>query len=550
MAPPTQFTADETLTLIAERAKIQDRFIIRLFKKRGSGFNVVSENICSFYGAAGHVVTPETWLPRILGGGEYTIGVFDVQGEIPQRIGGYLPYAGRGPLKDFDEDDMRLAMRQPDWQGPGELITAKSKPEPAPQSHFQPAQNNAAPPPPGAPIIQTGTSSAMPSTYALELDYARREREFNEKAAQLRKEMDQREAEGKQRELEAKMRAENERIRNETESKFGKLEALIERLAAKPEAPKESMVVQMMPLITLFLQQQHETRLAMMGREKEAQASALAAQQAQQTQLMEMMKAKNGVSPEMQMVLDMMKSASTSAAENMKNVIDAMGAVSKTSIGMIEAVADINLGGQPEHPVMQAVKEGIKAMGALSKGAQASASKAVQQSQQRQLPPSYVQQAQSQPNNPQQVPVQHFPPNGAAAAQVPQPNHPPAFDGLPGNPGGPSPMNDGFGGQDPVDYLERLIRSHADPDQVAKLFFTALPHPSMQAALKSADGSVEKLLGDRLGMWAIEEANLHYLEGLKAAFEEAAKEAGIEYEEDAEIAEGEEEQAEEENAEA
>jgi hypothetical protein len=536
MAPPTQFSPDETLALIAERAKIQDRFIIRLFKKRGSGFNTITENICSFYGAAGHVVTPEIWLPRILGGGEFTIGVFDVQGDIPQRVGGYLPYAGRGPVIEFDEDNMRQAMRLPDWQGPGELITAKSKPEQT-NTTFQPTQNPPQIPVPGAPLVTVNGPPAQ-QHYGIDQEYLRRERELIEREARLMKELSAREEEYKRRELESKMRAENDRTRAEYDAKISKLEALVEKSLSKPEAPKESMLAQLaplMPLMQMFLQQQHDMRIAMMGREKEAQASALAASQSQQAQMLEMMKSKSGVAPEMQMVMDMMKNQSAGSADMMSRMVEAMGAVSKTSVGMIEAIADINLGGQPEHPIMNAIKEGVKAMGALSRGAQQGAQRAVQ-AQQPRLPQQIQQQAPQQQQvqqHPQQVPVHNFPPNGAAAAQVPQPNHPPAFDGLPGNPGGPSPMNDGFGGHDPVDYLERMIRSHADQDEVARLFFQSLQHPSMQEALKSADGSVEKLLGDRLGMWAIEPENQKYLEGLQAAFEEAAKLAGIEYEEEA-----------------
>lgn len=533
----TKLTHDETLQLIAERAKTEDRFIIRVFQK--SGFSM-AQNFASFIGKAVHLTTPETWMPRIVGAGEYKIGVFTLsENQLPTRIGEHIDYSQGGPRRAYSEAETRRVMSLPDWQGPSELLTASSIDADRPTPFTSPSLPPAAPQlPPVTPL-----TVAPPTASASDAWLLARERELMDREQKLAKEMAAREENLKRIELETKMQHEVARARAESDTRFAKLESLIERLADRKEPAKNTMVETLSaltPLLTVFLQQQHETRLAMMKASQDQHANT-------QLQFQEMMKARSGLPPEIAVLLDLVKSQGSASTEMMSKIVEATGTVSKTSIGMIEAIADLQLGSQPEqHPMMMAVKEGIKALGALTQGTQRGAQKIVQQ-QQRQIPENLVrpqqpvQQPQQQAAQPQQqaqrptqaqpVPVHQFPPNGAAPMPTPVPNHPPAFDGPPGTqaPAAATAFNEAYGGQNPVDLLERMIRSHADHDAVATLFFDALnqQHPDLMRELQAVEGDIERLIGERLGDWTSDAGNLIYLQGLERAFTEAAKRSNV-----------------------
>lgn len=512
-APAAPYTPEQTMALLYERSKTSsDRFVVKIHRKKG--LTGLMEAIATLAEATvAQIAATETWIPRLCGGGEFNMAVYHAD-EPMTRLGAFLPISLRGDVREVDID----APRQRDWQGPGILIfpaTAADRPQfaasPPLASPFQQYAPTVFPANAGPAVTQP---AGMPIEF-LEAErrradeWARRERDFAEQRAKMEKDIALREEELK------RQRGE-ERIRSEMGGQIAELKALMVAGQSTNGQPSGTTV-----LVTTLIGALAPIMQEMIKQSSEYRQMTLKAQQEQAMQMQTFfakMNEKPALSPEVTMMLEMMKSQSTGAGEMMSRIVDAMGTVSKTSVSMIEAVADIQLGGPSESPILGAVREGVRALMTLSNGATAGARKIVDQSQQHVKLPS------GKPQQPPQKPQQQQPAQRQAdVVQFPKPAEAPEQE-----------QQAAFGDMDAelpfVDQLEQMIRAKHDPEVVAGLFIEAIVNkePSLMAALKAADGDPSKLLGERLSDWLLaDDENPMYIEQLGVAMDRIGIEAGV-----------------------
>src|SRR5215210_5703617 len=114
MMPDIANPNDAILQSINDKAKNSgDNFRVRVMRKSTPG--LMPDGICTLDGASVvHLAMPETWLPRLCGGGPiYQFQVFHAE-DTTRAIPGYLMYQIPGEPKAVDYD----ALRSPAWQGP------------------------------------------------------------------------------------------------------------------------------------------------------------------------------------------------------------------------------------------------------------------------------------------------------------------------------------------------------------------------------------------------------------------------------------------------
>lgn len=534
---PVTYSPDETIRLLAERAKTgTDRFVVKVSRRRGMAG--LLEHIATLTEATvNHIANPETWLPLLCGGGDYGLLVSHMD-EVSARLGGVLTYKFQGaPLERVNLQ----ALQRNDWNGPGQIIFPAATESGLPNGsagataqgpgvssgygmppHLAPPGGN-----PAAVHPFAGTPFGPPlydeRTERERERLAREARELAESKAKSERLLAEREFEVREKEREAKLKEEVTARQRELEAKLVQQQ--------QGQAGLKEVVAAIAPIAAALIQSSQQARLDQMRMQEESSRrfmEMMTAQQAQMQAIMLKMTESKGMDPSVTAMLEMMKTNSSGSAEMMTRIVDAMGTVSKTSVGMIEAIAELNLGGPSEHPLLGAVREGIRAMATLSQGATAGARKAVQaQTQPPQLPGS------TQPK--QQAPQQAKPTNGATGAQVvheaphPPPNHPPASE---------APA--AFGEAEPgkleapvegkvIERLKELIVAHHDPAQVAEFFIVALmTTKEMQEALTKHNGDFGGLIGEHLGLWAMtDDANREYLAKLGAEAERIGIERGL-----------------------
>jgi len=512
------FTADETLSLLTEKAKTAgDRFVVKV--SRRGGINGLLEHIATLGDATlEQVANPETWLPNLCGGGEFSLRVSHAD-SMSQAVGGFLTYKFPG---DRVNTPRISQVGGPGWVGPG-IVMFPSKnggvPEPAPQPQPQVgvtmSQGYGAPPQPGYPGVPV-YPAFDPALEAKREALMRQERELAEAKAKADRQLQDREFEVREKEREGKLKAE-----------FTAQLASVKENNRGPEA----LIGAVAPIVATVMQSMQQSRIEMMKMQEEQsrrneesarrQTEMMMEMQKQtQTLMMKMMENK-GPDPMVTAMLEIQKASSQGNAEMMTRMVDAMGTVSKTSIGMVEVLADLQLGGAPEHPMLAAVKEGVKAMATLSKGAENGARKVAQQKQ-----PSLPQRGVQQP-----APQQAAPPRKAEPVyevpNAPPPNVPPATE------------TQGFAGIEPstrialvegqvVETLKNLIQSKHEPiEDVAQFFLDAAQgSPEMRAALAKVDNNVEQLVAEHLGLWVMaDDSNREYVGRLWEALKTLAPDA-------------------------
>ncbi len=532
-SPPTlMMTPEETIRMLQERAKQSgDRFLVKVNRRKG--YAGLFEHLATFAEATvEHIANAETWLPQFCGGGEFNLRCTHMD-DINTPIGGPVPLKLMGePMQP-----KLTATTSSNWRGPGQLmfplaeppsLTMSSQPTGVPVIAHQPVPANPfAPQPPYYP-------SPYDDRLVAERDRLEKARaELVESKAKAEREQQQREHELKEKEREAKMRQEFDTRLREQEAKMAAAAAS----ATKPGELITALTTALSPLLIAFMDNATKNRMEMMKMEQAAQqrqqelmAAAALAQRDQQQQMITLLTNK-GIDPTVTTMMEMVRSNAEGSGQMMSRIVDAMGTVSKTSIGMIEAIADLQLGGQPESPILQAVREGVKAMASLSKGAETGARKQVAAGapqQKKALPPNAQPPAQNG-TNPAHVQVFERP-------NAPTPNQPPATEAPPSAPqaqafDGAEVAEDGLG--EPVEgevlnVLEAAIRHHHDPDEVADFFVLAVKTAELQAALTKANGDPNVLIAERLGIaWVMLEENREYLTELGHAVQEAGVEAGI-----------------------
>lgn len=559
-AAPTTDSILDSLSAIAKESG-DGQFTIRVSARR-QGVLVPTLLAAFRDGSLEHVVNAEGWLAKLVGGGEYQLTVSHVVA--PAKRYGPLPV--NIPGAPFGTPNI-AAITSGDWTGPTQL----SYPEP---------QSFAAPPPPTATTAQSfgqtisiprSSTAGVPMTGGVAQVAGQLGAQDAEKLLMLqreenriRSELTAKEAELSRKEMEAKLGRDaaerDEKMRRELQLQLATM---------KPEksGPGAMEIVSALsgalaPILGAFIHSSQEQRKAQMEMQQRQMEMQLSAQQRQaemmQAIMLKMGEKPNG-SPELTAMLEMSKAQSEAQGAMMTRIVEAMGVVSKTSVAMIETVAEFSA--PPEgSPVLDAVKEGTKALMALSQGAQAGARRSIatqtalpahaahrqQQAQQQQV---IAQQAQAQQlaaarqaaQQPRPVPVSaavaaHTQPAPApeqatptqapvevvAVADAPQPNMPPAFDGL-------NDVPNGFGHiESSVERLEAMIRAFHEPvDEVANYFIDSLKTHEMRVALDEVEGDPSALIAERLGAWCLGGDAQEYLQRLGEAVERIGVERGV-----------------------
>lgn len=528
---PIRSSAEETIAKLLERAKVSgDRFVVKVSRRRGMAG--LLEHIATLVEATvEHVANPETWLPLMCGGGDYGLRVSHMD-DVSTAIGSVLTFKFQGLA--LDTPNVRVVGGK-GWTGPGQCIFPAMTESGLPNGsttgatvtigagYGVPGQGVQG----GVPGVPSFPAQAWPWDERLERErerVARETRELSERQAKVDRQMAEREFEVREKEREAK-------LKDELTAKQRELEAKISA-QSQSQTKLTDVMTALAPVLGAFLQSQQQARLEMMKMQDESARRQTEMMQAmmsqQQTMMLKLTENKGGVDPTMAAMLEMMRTNASGGAEMMTRIVDAMGTVSKTSVGMIEAIADLQLGGQPEHPILLAVREGVKAMAALSKGAETGARKSVQS--QAKLPA----QAQSHGTNGAHAQVQQAAPAAVLARpNAPAPNMPPAselsgqqaFDGYAAGQAGRLVPVEG----EIITLLKALIESRHEPvEEVAQFFVDSLRTQEMQTELAAHNGDVNSLIAQHLGLWAMaEEQNRVYLGKLGAAVDKLGAALGL-----------------------
>jgi hypothetical protein len=563
------------------------QFTIRVTKKNPN--SMVPLSMITFNdGAIAHLANLESWVPRLVGGGEYTIVANHVS-----NVGVRFVFACNFPNAPFATVNT-AAITQMDWTGPthptgvAEAPPAPVSLPPSPSFSFQarpaPMTMQAAGATAGAQAFQQMPADAGAQLLAVQ-------RHAAEESAKLAA----REAAQAQREAEDRLRREMLDRESKHKAEMDSLKALI--IAQNKPAEKTDYAAMaigiasaLAPIVKTIMDSGSEARrvaseqsnkLAEMQMQNSRELAAIQQKaNEQQTALLMKLTERPSTSPEMTAMLELHKASTESQASMMNQIVNATGMVSKMSIGMIETIADMNA--PPEgSPILDAVKEGVKALGALAGGAESGAKKAIaaqqqslpkpQQPQQKPQPTpqqieaakqraaqvnqqaaqqqqaAYQQIQEQQAAHPAQGPVTVIPfPNVRTpaspfpVASAPAPVQPPSTavvdappvaqsEQSPVQAFGDADMPDGFAHiqtESVLDSLERLIRSEHNVDVISTLLFDSLENPEFKAALQEVEGDPEALLAGRLGIpWCM--AHQDYLETLGESIERIGVERGI-----------------------
>lgn len=572
---PTQYTQEETFALVNQRALDKsDNFVVRVMRKRlvGAGAGLFDHVATLTEATVRQIASAETWLPRLVGGGEFGLKISHNEAT-HEVLGGYIIV----PLRDLP---VLLApniasVGAPDWEGPPVIAFPRQADVQAMQAQRAPTAattviNGTGAAPLAALLAGAGAGAQqqvpagyVPQVFAEEM--ARREKELTLREAALIATMKEKEDGLKRAELEQKLRAEAEATKRDFDAKLAALTAASAAPKAEPFSI-DKIITALTPVLAAIMSGQASQR-----------AEMLAMQQSTANQNAEMLKSmmnKPAISPEILTILEVNKAQSAAQADMMNHVFTAMQGVSKMSVQMIETVADLQLGNQPEgSPMLDAVREVVKGFGEMAKGT-ASGGRRVQQAAQQPRPAQLPQQVQVQPQQytssqavprPQPVPVQQYPQqprqpyaqpqvqsflqaaqgqpqqlrpapqNGAPQVLVqpttePVPNQPQAFDGAPSqgsleiDTDKPLPAD-----VNALDIAEHLIRNRTQPvESVARFIIGIFKRPEVDAEMRQHDGEINSVIGSRLSDWLIAESvNRDYLGELGELVDKLGDEAGL-----------------------
>lgn len=497
---PITYTVDETMNMLRARAESDperaEMFFLKVYR-RPSQYGRGSEHIATFSGAGlVHFAQPEAWLPGLFGGGDYEIHGYD-PADPSKKIGGMFALAYPGAPKKSEY----VAMKNNGWRGPRGLIF--------PEGADSPQVSAPAVARPLMHVMPDGTQVAAPVTPVDPAAAAWREREQVARENQaLQLKLATMEADQRADKEQAKLREERAHDRAEAARQMQELKAQIATASAtKPAGPSTietivAVATAMAPIAKMFFDNSEKNRELESARAREASAA--------QTSVLAKLAEPKGMSPEVTMLLEMMKSQSSASGEMMGRMVEVMSAINGMSVSMIETMA-ANLGGDQGNPILEGVKDIVKAVASANKGAETGVRRQVQQMVQ---PPALPQQAQ------------YAPPPASATATGPQ-----SFAGMQDATQAPRGYNPTY----PVvpnsttAAIEGMIRNHEDPDKVITFLISKIDakDADLLGALSKHGGDVEQLIADRLGAWAIVQENNHYLDGLAASWQRKGTERGF-----------------------
>lgn len=506
---PITYTVDETMNMLKTRADsepgISNSFFLKVYR-RPAVYGRASEHTATFGGASLiHFAQPESWVPTLFGGGDYEVYGYD-PADPGKKIGGMMVHSYPGERRG--KPDFNVMRDTSKWKGPGSLVFPSV--EEAPRV-VEAGPVIGAPPPPGANASdpagaawlreQTArdTLSREKQELQLLLERERAERKAAEQNAVLREER-------------ARDKAESERQLRDLEAKFAATAATQAAAAAMRPQPSTvetvvALAAALAPVAKMFFDANDATRKLESERHREAQMA--------QTTMLAKMAEPKGLSPEVTMLLEMMKSQSTASGEMMSRMVEVMSAINGMSVSMVETMA-ANLGGENGNPVLDGVKDLIKAVASVQKGAEGGARRQVQQMVQ---PPTLPVAAQAMgPQTPmpqtqvqvqQHIPVHQFsgPPapvaTTSAGAQFPYQVAPNSTTAA----------------------IEGMIRNHEEPARVIDFIIEKVDKKDaeLMQAVAHHNGDIEALIAERLGAWALINENSHYLDALQDTWAEKTR---------------------------
>lgn len=494
---------EETLAAITDYATRtgETSFVVKVSRAPNIGARYT--HMATFEDAAlSHFTSAERWLAAILGGGEYQLAVYSKSGAGTQKIGGFLKYSVQPAVAVPLEAVNRNVFRDPSYDGPS---TISYPPASAQTETFVTPNGLTASVRPGAlPTVPIGAVTGVDSLASARIEMER------ERVHRLEMEKLLAQQEARTRELLAatqkptnlvevvaalgpifqsmmterdkrEERAREEQNRRDERERAAAIER-DERFRREAEARERE-------------RREYEERRDRERREEIARREAL-----QQEQMKMLLAIATKEDTSIPTVIELTKQHTATLSDMAQRSIDSMSTFSKMATSMIETVADLRLGEAPEgNPIVDGVKEVIKAVGAMTASHSKSVEKAV-----KTAPP----QLPAKPNTPTPTPTPK--PNMPPASEAPRQQQ--AFDGYNGEK------------QSTLDVVEAMIRDHADPAAVVDVVLDAFRRqdPELIAEFAKFDGDPEQLIVARLKGWALVPENIDYLEKLGEAMGEGA----------------------------
>lgn len=501
MADIKTYTPDETIGLIkikASDATHGDSFLVKVHRRIGvvGGFAGRSELTTTLAGATvEQICNAETWLPKLVGGGNYIARIYS-ELDAGKQLGGDLVLQFNGEPRQPDPNVLRSA----GWKGPLELRYPEFGPQP--QTPFMTLGGNVIPIPQNqnttAPPTMANTIPLGPSAAELELKQQLQQLQAIAQAAQAQLAQRDRDL------VEERANRREEQLRREHAASMGDLRAEIAKIAnAAPTKSPIDTIAALAPVFTPLIQ----AMIATSAETRQLMAKIQADSQQQFQAIMMKSMERPAVSPEVTALMDKftnqlerLREADPSQSNMVAQMADAFGGMTSMMVNVMGQVADSGLiGGKQESTGMLVVKEIAKALEAFGRAT----ANAGQPRRRVALP------------RPAQAPV-------AATATGPQrPIVAPAAQ-----PAQPQPQPNGFAGiVNPLDEVQAKILAEEDPVAVADFFVSVINNTAVQGEIAES-GTLIDVFRNRLSdVWLNDHTD--YAQALLSAVQEKMQALGI-----------------------
>jgi hypothetical protein len=374
-AQPERSQHEETLKAVQMLAASKgDSFRVRISRKKTVAS--VPDPVAAFDGVTSdHLITPETWMPDVAGGGYFLLTVYHESDGV-SSVGAPISLTVPGEPRDVDPITLQALVISKNWRGPKSLLSPKPiktlSPTPAwPTGLSVPSPGGSGTVPRNTdPTTPPGGGPSHADPYLL--DVARRERELALREKQL-------EIDAIRREAEARVKAAEDRAAAEATRANDRMDRLEQRMLEKPHsddvgtalARAAESVGKMLIEFKQADREQARIKADADVRIAEAQAKANAdvlaararadeAAAAAQRELVTAMLKRPPIDPALLPLL----TRDDGAAAAMKNVVEATGSMSSMLINAVSAMADMRQGqeGEGGSEVIAAVRDGIRAL--------------------------------------------------------------------------------------------------------------------------------------------------------------------------------------------
>jgi len=513
MSDPKVLSNDEVFEMLRRKAQADgDDFRIRVFRKKAIG--LMPEGILTVDGASViHAVQPETWLAKLCGGGPiFQLAVYHTS-DPSNPIGGYITHSISGDAINVIDHSI---VTQVGWQGPRKIIYPESPASIAAGAQHTYAALGGNPPP--ALVRGVAPQTSIPTTGQPGVSSS--EAAVWQQLQSMKQALDLRE-----RQLdEERMKMREDATRRETDARFAQIERqnvelkqlIVEsRTAAKadPVGSIGAVIAAVGPIVSQMMANNSALRLEMMKMD--------ASRAEHQTKMLEASLARPLIDPAIQHILDKSSKDTTPQAEMLKSMAAVMHSMTETQMSYIRTLADLNLGGADQDPVMlKALREGMKGVQALVDGYRASVTAGL--GVRPPVPPPHAAQAAPAPAL---LPAKS---NGASARGT----QTLAQGAVATGPQVPSSAPVAPSAESFLSTMDTRIKAKEDVGGIADTFVDALkgdhPNEELITALEAVDGDPRELFARRLGPWATSDlSNVPYAKTLLDAINEKGLAAGI-----------------------